>query len=257
MITDLKQQIKALQQQSGLPFNRLFHFLYQPYKWCIYLPLMITGTLVLGLLFTLFTLIRPGAGEWIAILWSRWCAGITPMWVRVEGRENLDPATSYVIVSNHLSAYDIFLLYGWIGTKFKWVMKKELRAVPIIGFFCARMGHIYIDRADPKGAIATIRKARGKIQNGTSVLFFPEGTRSRNGRMGRFKKGAFKMALDLHIPVLPVTIRGTDQVLPTKTMDLFPGSADLIIHPPVSVDGYDDANMEQLMDRVRSIIESA
>ncbi len=178
------------------------------------------------------------------------------MRVSVEGRENLDPSQSYVLVSNHQSQYDIFVLYGWIGVDFKWVMKKELRTVPGIGVACHRLGHIFIDRSNHAAAVATLEDAKRKIVGGTSVIFFPEGTRSRTGELKGFKKGAFRMAVDLGLPVLPVTVIGTRNVLPAGTSDLMPGSARLIFHPPVVVDGLEKKDCQKLMDEVRAVIDS-
>lgn len=182
---------------------------------------------------------------------------MTPICVKVSGNENIDDSQSYVIVSNHQSQYDIFVLYGWLKVDFKWVMKQELRKVPGIGIGCEKVGHIFIDRSDHERALASLNEAKKKIVNGTSVIFFPEGTRSRDGVMKPFKKGAFKMALDLGLPVLPVTIINTRKILPPGTMKLFPGKARLIIHEPVSVAGYNDDNIQELMDKVHSVIGSA
>jgi 1-acyl-sn-glycerol-3-phosphate acyltransferase len=180
---------------------------------------------------------------------------MTPMLVSVSGRENIDPTCSYVIVSNHQSHYDVFVLYGWLGVDFKWVMKKELRKVPALGIACEKAGHIYIDRSDKKAALDSLNDAKKKIKDGTSVIFFPEGTRGRKGQMGDFKKGAFYMALDLGIPVLPVTIIGTGKILPPKTINLFPGRAKMIIHEPIAVNEYTKENIEELMSHVKDVIQ--
>ena len=140
---------------------------------------------------------------------------------------------------------------------FKWVMKKELEQVPVLGLACKVLGHIYIDRSDTKSAVETINAARTKIVNGTCVLFFPEGTRSGDGKIRPFKKGAFKMAMDLGIPVLPVTINGTRNILPKGSLDLTPGGATLTIHKPLPVKGYHEENLTELMDRTRMIINGS
>jgi 1-acyl-sn-glycerol-3-phosphate acyltransferase len=116
------------------------------------------------------------------------------------------------------------------------------------------VGHIFINRRDRQAALASIEEAKKHIVGGTSVIFFPEGTRSRDGRLGSFKKGAFRMALDLGLPILPVTLIGTRQVLPADSVDLLPGAARLVIHPPVAIDGFDTDTLQDLMDRVRNII---
>ena len=257
MIDSFITQLRARTQAHSDRIEAVLKFLYMPYKWLAFIPLMAIGTCVTISLFALCNLVRPGSGEFLARIWSWYHALITPMWVSVKGRENITPGQSYVIVANHVSQYDIFVVYGWIGTPFKWVMKQELRKVPIIGYFCRKMDHIFIDRSNPAKAVASINAAKHQITGGTSIFFFPEGTRSKTGRMGRFKKGAFRMALDLNLPILPVTIKGTGNILPAKTLDLFPGKAKMIIHPPVSVEGYNEKSMDTLMDRIRSIIESA
>jgi len=179
------------------------------------------------------------------------------MTVNVVGVENIQPGTSYVITSNHQSLYDIYVLYGWLGVDFKWVMKKELESVPVLGFACKVLGHIYIDRSDTKSAVETIQAAKSKIVNGTSVLFFPEGTRSADGKIRPFKKGAFKMAMDIGIPILPVTINGTRNILPKGSLDLVPGAVTMIIHKPISVEGYHENNIHELMDRTKMIMSTA
>ena len=189
-------------------------------------------------------------------IWARLNGYLTPIRVKVTGRENIDQTQSYVIVANHQSQYDIFVLYGWLGIDFKWVMKQELRKVPGIGIGCEKVGHIFIDRSNHEKALASLRAAKEKIVNGTSVIFFPEGTRSRDGSLGVFKKGAFKMAVDLRLPILPITIVGTRDILPTDSVDLFPGRARMIIHKPIDTGGYKDDNLDELVDRARGIIGS-
>ena len=231
---------------------------YQPYKWLCLLPLLIVTTFVCGILAIIASLLfTPRTGGMFAVLWARINSFFTPMTVHVIGAENLEPGVSYVITSNHQSMYDIYVLYGWMGVDFKWVMNKELEQVPVLGLACKVLGHIYIDRSDSKSAVETIRAAKTKIVNGTSVLFFPEGTRSSDGEIRPFKKGAFRMAMDLGIPILPVTINGTRNILPKGGMDLMPGGATMIIHKPISVKGYHEDNLNELMDRTRMIINSA
>lgn len=233
-------------------------FVYRFYKWLFLVPFIAVTTILLGTSAYLIALfVDPKLASRIpAVLWAKLNAWATPMFVEVSGRKNIDAKQSYVIVCNHQSLYDIFLLYGWLGIDFKWVMKKELRKVPFLGAACEAIGHIYIDRSDPATAIEAINRAKEKIVDGTSVLFFPEGTRSRTGEMGSFKKGAFKMALDLGLPILPITIKGTRKILPTKSVDVRPGLAQMIIHPPISITPYTEANITLLMDRARNTIAS-
>ncbi len=238
--------------------KKILHVLYQPYKWLIFMPYLAMSTMFFGSLSIILVVItNPKITSFICgALWSRLNGYITPIRVKNSGRENIDKKQSYVIVSNHQSQYDIFVLYGWLGMDFKWVMKQELRKVPGLGIGCEKMGHIFIDRSNHERALASLNEAKKKIVNGTSVIFFPEGTRSRDGIMGTFKKGAFKMAIDLGLPVLPITIIGTKDILPSDTIDLFPGTAKMIIHKPIDTSGYNDENLELLMKRTHDIIKS-
>ncbi len=233
-----------------------FWWLYQPYKWLVFAPVMVLLTAVFAVIAVLLVAVASPrrVARLTGVPWARTLARLIPMRVRVEGREHLDPQRSYVLVSNHQSQSDVLVLYGWLGVDFKWVMKQELRRVPGIGVACDRLGHIFIDRSDHAAAVATLVAAREKIVDGTSVIFFPEGTRSRNGQLLPFKRGAFRMALDLGLPILPLTVAGTRDVLPAGTSDLLPGSVRFVIHPPVEVAGLAESDCATLCEQVREVI---
>jgi len=232
--------------------------LYQPYKWLIFVPIFVLSTLFFGSAAAVLTIFLPS--RWVSLIcgtfWSRLNTWLTPMSVNVTGRENIDPQQSYVVVANHQSLYDVFVLYGFLGIDFKWVMKQDLRRVPGLGIGCEKMGHVFVDRSNRRAALASVKAAQSKISNGTSVVFFPEGTRSRDGTLRKFKKGAFRFALDLNLPILPVTIIGTPEILPSDSLDLLPGKAHLIIGEPILVDGLDGKDIPRLMEQVRSVFES-
>lgn len=237
--------------------NRVLRILYQPYKFLVVAPVIILSTSIAAILAVgLAAVLGAKAAGKMGIVWSRINAWATPMPVTVRGRENINKEISCVVVSNHQSQYDILVLYGWLGIDFKWVMKQELRNIPGLGIACEKIGHIFIDRSNTQAALNSINAARNKIVNGTSVLFFPEGTRSKSAEMGIFKKGAFRFALDLGLPILPITITGTRKILPTGSFDLFPGRACMTIHPMVNTSGYSDETLSDLMDTVREIIAS-
>lgn len=236
--------------------KKLLKILYQPYKWLFFAPFLVVSTLVFGFaaVALCFVMDPKIPSRLCGATWAKLNGLLIPMFVSVFGREHVDKNQSYVIVSNHQSQSDILLLYGWLGIDFKWVMKKELRKIPAIGISCEKLGHIYVDRSDRNAAIASINAAKKKIVNGTSVLFFPEGTRSRTGRLIPFKKGAFKMALDLGLPILPVTIAGTRDILPPDTADIFPGRVRLMIHRPISTEAFHEGSVGELMEKVREVI---
>lgn len=250
------RRMAAQRKETLMPLLRR---LYKIYAWLVFAPVLGLSTVILGtaVLPLLFFLPPPVVARLCARPWARINSFVTPMRVTLEGRERIDPRQSYVIVSNHQSHFDIFVLYGWLDIDIKWVMKQELRRVPVIGIACDRLGHIYVDRSHHEAALASINAAKRRITGGTSVIFFPEGTRSRDGRLRPFKKGAFKLALDLGLPILPITISGTRDILPSDTLDLFPGRARMVIHPPLPVTGYTPETLPALMQRTREIIAAA
>jgi 1-acyl-sn-glycerol-3-phosphate acyltransferase len=239
--------------------ERLLRRVYSIYKWLVVIPVLGLSTFICGMSVVALVWFAQAKtlGKVFGQGWARINSWITPMLVSVHGRHHVDPEQSYVIVCNHQSQYDIFVLYGWLKIDFKWVMKQELRNVPVIGVACDKLGHIYVDRSNPETALASIGAAKTRVTDGTSVLFFAEGTRSRDGRLRQFKKGAFHFALDLQLPLLPITINGTRQILPSDTLDLFPGRATMTIHAPIGIDGYQREDIKELAALVRERIASA
>ncbi len=237
--------------------KKIFVILYQLYKWLFLLPFFLVNSVFFGIIAVIFSLLTSEkTRNFIGVMWANLNCILTPVIVKVKGRENIDPKQSYVIVVNHQSAYDIIILYARLGIYFKWLMKKEIRKIPGIGFGSQAIGHILIDRAGTKAAIETINSAKSKIKDGTSMLIFPEGTRSRTNDMLPFKKGAFWFAFDLNLPILPVTINGTREILPSETMNLLPGKAEIIIHPPININNYSKDNMADLIEKTRNMIYS-
>lgn len=239
--------------------KKVLQILYQPYKWFVYLPFLLLSTLFFGSLAVILITISVSE-KFVSLtcgaVWSRLNSYMTPMFVKVTGRENIDKKQSYVIVSNHQSHFDVFVLYGWIGIDFKWVMKQELRNIPVFGLACEKVGFIFIDRSNKKAALASLNAAKEKIVDGTSVVFFPEGTRSTTGELIEFKKGAFRMALDLQLPILPLTIIGTKNILPNKTVNLLPGKTKMIIHKPIDSNKYSPETIDELISEVKAVIQS-
>ena len=231
--------------------------LYPIYKWLIYIPGLGLITLVNFLGVVVVAPFSPRlASRWFAGMWARGLMYLVPAKLTVYGEENLPLHPSYIVVANHLSLMDIPILYGWLDLDLKWVMKKELRKVPLIGGGCALLGHIFIDRSNRAVALRQLEDVKQELEPGISILFFPEGSRSRDGTLKRFKNGAFVMAKDLDLPILPITLTNADTILPPDGMDLRPGSAQMIIHPPIGIEEVRDSSSEQLRDRARAIIAS-
>ena len=232
-------------------------YLYPVYKYLVYIPFLILWTLLNFLGVVVVAPFSPRkASRWFGGLWGRGLVRAIPARLHITGLEHLDPAKSYILVANHLSLMDIPMLYGWLPLDLKWIMKKEVRNIPVIGIGTAMLGHIFLDRSNHDAAIRELQQLKAHLQPGTSILFFPEGTRSRDGRLHAFKMGAFHLARDLDIPLLPISIRGTDALLTPDGMDLHPGTAEMSIHPAIPVEEVRASSGEQLRDRARNIIAS-
>lgn len=190
-------------------------------------------------------------------IWARALIFIALIKVDVVGKNNFDPKKSYVFVSNHQSMLDIFLIYGWLNSKFKWIMKKELRKMPFVGKACDMMGHIFIDRSSAIKAKQSIQKAKDQLVDGTSIVVFPEGTRTKTGAIGVFKKGAFSIARDTHIPIIPMTIIGAYECQSSKEFCIKPGKITLVIHPEVNTEEMTNESFIQMVKDVREQINSA
>jgi 1-acyl-sn-glycerol-3-phosphate acyltransferase len=241
------------------PMRKYLLWPYQIYSWLIFVPYVAISTLFFGVLAVISVFLAgPKVASFIGgVIWSRLIVYATPIFVTVEGRNNVDKKQSYVIIANHQSHYDIPLLYGWLGVDFKWVMKKELRKIPGLGIGAEKVGHIFIDRSNTQKAVESIRIAKTKIKDGTSVVFFPEGTRSNNGQLKPFYKGAFNMARELQIPILPVTIVGTNNILPARSVLICPGKVTMVIHQPIPIAEYSDSDTRKLINKSKEIIASA
>jgi 1-acyl-sn-glycerol-3-phosphate acyltransferase len=241
----------------GEATRRVLRWLYAPYAWLVFVPFMVLATLVLASsLLLVNSLGFPQAAVRIGNFWCRLVFRANLCRWELTGRQHIRPGQSYVILSNHQSHFDILALLSALPMDFRFVVKKELAAVPLWGPGMSAMGHIIIDRKDREAAIRALREARPRLVNGLSVLFFPEGTRSRNGRMLPFKKGGFMMALQLGLPILPISILGTNRILPGKSFQLLPGKARLQIHPPIETTGLGEEKRDELMAQVRQVIGS-
>lgn len=233
-------------------------YLYQPYKWLIFAPLLGLSTCFfvgLGFIMLFFTSDRV-VNRTALFWWARFVSFITPMRVKVIGEENVRKGQSYIVVSNHQSTYDALILVGWLRFDIKWVMKTELRDFPVFGWAAEKGGQIIIDRSNPKAAYESLKDARSKIEGGVSIMMLVEGTRSHTGELLEFKRGAFWLAHELELPILPITICNTMYIHRPKTFDLFPGNAVMKIHPPVDVSRYDRVSYDKLMSDVKGIIQT-
>jgi len=232
---------------------------YPLYQWLVYVPLIALATLVGALVAVpLALLVSPRlANLGVAVPWGRALTWLAPVGVEVDGLDAIDPEQSYVVVANHQSQFDIPVIYGWIGLDLRWVAKAELSRIPFVAAGCRAIGHIFIDRSDPAQARTAINRAVSRLKPGTGLMFFAEGTRSRTGELLPFKKGAFRVAIDQQLPVLPVTVVDTREVMPAKSLRIRPGSVRMIVHPPISTAGLAQRDAARLLRRCHEAVASA
>lgn len=236
-------------------------YLYRIYQLLIALPLGIIATIITALVVAIGCQLGNGHiwGYYPGRMWGRVILWLLLIPVKVEGRDHLEKNQSYVFVSNHQGACDIFLIYGYLGRNFKWMMKQQLRKIPFVGWACEKSHQIFVDKRGASKIKKTYEDARRTLQGGTSVTVFPEGSRSFTGHMGVFKKGAFALADELQLPVVPMTINGSFDVLPRmrdgKFFNWHP--LRLTIHQPIYPVGQGTDNIQATMAQAYDSVMSA
>ena len=191
----------------------------------------------------------------VARLWGWIQLRITGTRVNITGLGNIDRQKSYILVSNHQSAFDIFTFLGYLPIQFRWIAKAELFRAPFMGWAMHRIGYIAIERDSPKKAYRSMLKAAELVNRGVSVMIFPEGTRSPDGRLQSFKKGLFLIALKSQAPILPITIQGTAKIMKKGDWRTYPGKVQITIDPPIETAGIPAPKEEELSQRVRCTLE--
>lgn len=237
-------------------------YLYIIYQALIALPILLVIT-ILTALTTIIALPWKNA-EWVhrvQMFWARCFCWFMFIPVEVKGVENIQKGQSYVFVSNHQSAFDIFVIYGYLPVIFKWLMKQELRKIPFVGTACAAAGHVFIDRKDSQAAIESLKKVEAALVDGVSTVIFPEGTRSKDGQVGRFKRGAFQVALDLHLPIIPISLTGCYEVMSRYAWHVTRHPITMTIGKPIdlqaisnSLNGEQSAINNDLIELVRTAV---
>lgn len=235
-------------------------YLYYCYQLVIVLPLFAVASVITSAVTIIGCVVGNGhvwgyyPGKW----WSRLVVSLLLLPVRVEGRQHLQRGQSYVFVSNHQGAFDIFLIYGYLNRNFKWMMKRSLRKVPFVGIACEYAHHIFVDKRGPSKIRETYDRARATLREGMSLVVFPEGARTFTGHMGVFRRGAFMLADELQLPVVPLTINGSFDVLPRMRDGRFVSwhRLSLTIHEPIWPTGKGIENEKQTMAKAyRAIMD--
>lgn len=234
-------------------------FLFIIYQICIWLPIFLVTTILTALTTMIGCHLGNGHfwGYYPGKIWSQITCYTLLLPIKVTGRENIDQKQSYVFIANHQGSFDIFLIYGFLGRNFKWMMKKSLRKIPFVGKACESAGFIFVDKSGPRKIHETIEQAFHVLKDGTSLVVFPEGARTFTGHMGIFKKGAFQLADELQLPVVPLTIDGSFNILPRTGKLLSWHPMKLTIHKPIFPKCKGPENIKELMEESYKVIESA
>jgi 1-acyl-sn-glycerol-3-phosphate acyltransferase len=222
------------------------------------LPAIALYTIVLGTLSigsSLFTK-RGYFAHWCARAWSWLILKTTGIRVVVEGLERIEPDRTYVFVSNHQSIYDIPVLFASLPYQLRIIAKSSLGNFPFLGWHLRRTGHMLVDRRNPD-RVAVFRWASRLTSNGLSLIVFPEGTRSRDGRVGRFKGGSFHVALQAELPIVPLSVVGSRHVMLKGRLAVYPGRVRLVIHDPIQTKGLAIRDAKKFGERVRELIRPA
>ncbi len=214
------------------------------------------ATLTLGVFaFITYPFDRKGRlGHYYARLWGRTALLANRVRVDIKGMEHLNGDGPFIFMSNHQSYYDVFALLGHLPYQFKWLVKKELFSIPYLGWTMAAVGYISVDRGGTRDTVEAMNEAARKIRDGMSVTIFPEGSRSPDGSIQPFKKGGFTLAIKSKVPIVPIAIAGSGNIMPKNKFTVAPGEIRMLVDRSIETEGYSLKDREILMKKVRETI---
>ena len=192
----------------------------------------------------------------LARAWSGWVVSFAGVNIVVENRAQLLPEQPYVFMANHASSLDIWAIFRAVPRRIRMIAKKQLARIPLFGWAMWAGRFIFIDRQNGVAARRSIDEAGRRIHDGESVLLFPEGTRTRDGTLGPFKKGGFHLAIKAGVPIVPVALRGTRELMPRGSLLLRSGTITVIVGEPIATVGLGEEERANLYERVRGIVEA-
>jgi len=210
-----------------------------------------------GSLLGLLMRLRDPSGDWVLDLarwWSGWVTGFAGVHISVDNRSNLESHQPYVFMANHASTIDIWALFLAIPRRVRMIAKKQLARIPLFGWVMWAGRFIFIDRQNAAAARRSIDDAGRRIRGGDSVLIFPEGTRTRDGQLGAFKKGGFHLAMEAGVPIVPIALRGTRALMPRGSLRVKSGEVSVVIGKPIPTSGLTVEDRPALIQRVRDAI---
>lgn len=230
-----------------------------PFHWwrtvVFLIPAISVYTIVLGTLSVVSSLFdgRGYFAHGCARAWSWLILATTGVRVRVAGLDALEPGRTYVFVSNHQSIYDIPVIFASLPYQLRIIAKESLGRFPFLGWHLRRTGHLLVDRRHPDRA-GILRRWRALVGQGLSLIIFPEGTRSADGRVGDFKAGSFLLAIEARLPVVPISVDGSRRVMMKGRLMTCPGHVLVRVHPPIETAGLDPREARAFADRIRTTV---
>jgi len=219
------------------------------------IPAISVYTIVLGTLSLASSVFdrRGYFAHWCARTWSWLILRTTRVEVTVEGLDRIEAGKTYVFVSNHQSIYDIPILFWSLPYQLRIIAKASLGNFPFLGWHLRRTGHMLVDRSRPDRS-KIFGWASRLMRNGLSLIVFPEGTRSADGRVARFKGGSFYLALEAGLPIVPLSVVGSRHVMLKGRLATYPGHVRLVVHPPIDTTGLAGTDARAFGERVRAVI---
>jgi 1-acyl-sn-glycerol-3-phosphate acyltransferase len=190
----------------------------------------------------------------ISKIWAYIMLAVSFVRTEIKNKDKIVKGTSYIIISNHQSHYDIIALVTRLGIQYRWIIKIELLKIPIFGYALNASRNIFIDRSNSASSIESINKGFDRLPKGVSVMVFAEGTRSPDGQIHEFKKGGFVAAIQRKIPILPVTVNVSRRILPKGSFTWKPGKIQIVIGDPIDTGKYTTDTMQELIDKTRQVI---
>ncbi|MCP4129635.1 MAG: 1-acyl-sn-glycerol-3-phosphate acyltransferase [bacterium] len=222
------------------------------FSWLFLATILVFFPIIIAAVFT-------STGNFAFILsriWARLILGVSGVTVTINGQEKINKSETYIIISNHQSHCDGPAIAASLGIQFRWIAKKELLKIPVFGYALYGCRNIFIDRSNKEESMRNIRDGIGKLPPGVGVLFFAEGTRSANGEINKFKKGAFAAAIETGLPILPITVNGSAQVFPRGTVIYTSNPIEVVVGDPIETKNYSPEQIEILMNKTRKIIST-
>jgi 1-acyl-sn-glycerol-3-phosphate acyltransferase len=197
---------------------------------------------------------RDSLAHAIARKWAQTAIGYNGSEIRVRGIENVPASGGVLFIANHQSNFDIPILVGFVPRDKGFIAKKELLKIPFFSMWMRYIGCVFIDRKDTRQTLNRLNDAAEKLKTGHSLVIFPEGTRSNDGSVGHFKTGSLKIAFRANVPIVPVTIKGSMNIMPKGTSLIRSANVEVIISPPLFTEQLNEKDLNAITQNIRNIV---